>query len=81
MRDDDNGALLLQTNQKILDFGGGDRIERGAGLIEEENFRIHRKGAGNTQTLLLAAGECVGRLMKFVFDFFPQCRPAQASLD
>ena len=46
--------------EQFLDFGGIDRIEGRARFIQKEHFGIHRQGAGDTQPLLLSAGEGVG---------------------
>ena len=54
VRDDDDGVLLLQLPDQLFHFGGGDGIERGAGLIHQDDLGLDREGARNAETLLLA---------------------------
>ena len=70
----------FNADQQIFDLGGGDRIERRAGLVEQQHFRIHGQRARNAEPLLLAAGERVGRFVQFVLHLIPQRGPAQALL-
>ena len=72
--------LSLELEDQVFDLGGGDGIESGAGLVEQQHFRIHRQRAGDAQALLLAAGEAVGGLVQLVLDFVPQRGAAQALL-
>ena len=72
MRDDDHGHALLGKLLYDLEHLAGElRIERTRRLVEEQNERIHRQGAGYGDALLLAAGElagiCVGLLLKTHF--------------
>src|SRR5579862_2714857 len=78
VRHDNDGATVLKLEDEILDLCRGDGVERGARFVEQQNFRIYRQGAGDAQTLLLAAGESIGRLMQLVLDLFPQRGAAQA---
>ena len=55
--------LLLSWKMQVFDLRGGDGIERGAGLVEQEHFRVDGQGARDAQALLLAAGEAVGGLV------------------
>ena len=54
---EDDGALELglQFEQFILQTRPDQRIEGGEGLIHEQDRRVSRKGAGQTDTLLHAA--------------------------
>src|SRR5437867_6539426 len=79
--DDSDGADVFQLHQQFFNFGSADGIERGAGFIEEENFGLDGKSAGDAQALLLAAGEIVRRLVEMVFDFVPERRVPQAFFD
>ncbi|MCY1432221.1 hypothetical protein D9M71_482120 [compost metagenome] len=72
MGDDDDGVLALQLVDQLLDLEGGDRIERRAGFVEQQHFRLHRHGTGDHQTLLLAAGETQRRVVQAVLDLVPQ---------
>ena len=64
VRHDDDGALFPdRQKQEVLDFGGSDRIERGAGLVEKENFRINRRARGRCKAV--AAGRPKARMRTF----------------
>ena len=78
MRHDDDGALIFHREQQIFNLRRGDGIERRAGLVQQQHFRIDRQRARDAQTLLLAARQRVGRFVQFVLDFVPQRRAAQA---
>ena len=41
---------------------GGDRVERRARLVHEDDLGLHGDGPGDAEALLLAAGEAEGRL-------------------
>src|SRR5690348_3916199 len=41
VRHDHLRALIAQTEQQILDLGGGDGIERGTRLVEQQHLRVH----------------------------------------
>src|SRR5437588_4831395 len=73
-----DGAKVLQLHKKLFDLGGADGIERGAGLVEQQDFRVNRQRARNAQALLLPAGEFVSGLVKVVLHFIPKSRAAQA---
>ena len=81
MGDDDHGAGELQLHHQLLDLGGADGVQRGARLVEEKHFRVHRQGAGDAQALLLAAGKSVGGFVQHVFHFVPEGGAMQAVLD
>ena len=55
--DDDDRIAAAQLVDQLLDLGGGDRIERRAGLVHQDHLGIDRDGAGDAQPLLLAAGQ------------------------
>src|SRR5208283_5060865 len=55
--DDRDRIVVLEFVDQLLDLGRRDRVERGAGLVEQDHFRLDRHGAGDAQALLLAAGE------------------------
>ena len=61
MGDDQHGdagvGQLLHQFQDLADHFG---VQRGGGLIEEDDVRVHGQGAGNGDALLLAAGQALG---------------------
>lgn len=77
---DDKGELAAQLGNEIFNAGGGDGIERGTGLIHEENARLQSHGARDAESLLLTAGEAGGRLMQAIFNLIPERRETQAAL-
>ena len=56
MGDDNDRVLGPQFGDQLLDFGGGDRIERRAWFIHQNDLRAHRNCPGDTEALLLTAG-------------------------
>ena len=56
VRDDGHGAAIFQLEHQLFDFRGGHGIERRAGLVEQQNFRVDGQRARDAQALLLAAG-------------------------
>src|ERR1700683_217911 len=54
MGNDHLRTLVLECEQQILDLGSGNRIQRRAGFVQQQNFRVHRQGASDAQALLLA---------------------------
>ena len=57
MRDDNHRATLFDGIDRGLDLLGGDGIEAGGGLVEEDNGRILDEHTGDGDALLLAATE------------------------
>ena len=57
--DEDDGFIeaMREGDEFALKFGASDRIERAKRLVHQENGRIDREGAGNTDALTLAAGK------------------------
>ena len=55
--DDDDRVAAAQLVDQFLDLGGGDRVERRAGLVHQDHLGIDGDGAGDAQPLLLAAGQ------------------------
>ena len=78
MSHDHDGALVFQGKQQIFYFGRSDRVECGAGLVQQQNFRMDRQGPRNAQPLLLAARERIRRLVQLVLHLFPQRCALQA---
>ena len=50
VRHDHDGALFLQRDEKVFDLRGGDGVERGTGLVEQQNFGVNGEGARNAQS-------------------------------
>ncbi len=78
--DDHHGALVFEAEHQLFDLGGGDGVERRAGLVEQQHLGIDRQRARDAQPLLLAAGERVGRFVQLVLDLVPQRGAPQALL-
>ena len=70
-----------QFLEHILDAHGGDRVDGDGELVQAENLRLVRQGAGDGQALLLAAGELGAQAVQAVFDLVPEGGLAQALLD
>ena len=61
MRDDDHGHLLLgQLPDDLQHLAGQLRVEGRGGFVEEQDLRLHRKGARDCDPLLLSARELAG---------------------
>src|SRR4030095_7035079 len=71
-------AKLLE---QFLDLGVRDRVQRRAGLVHQNDFRIDGDGAGDAQPLLLAARQSGAAFTQPVFDLVPQAGALQAGLD
>src|SRR6185437_600179 len=79
--DDRNGVVVRQFLDQFLDLGGRDRIERRAGLVEQDYFGPHRDGAGDAEPLLLAAGQAEAAGVQLVLDLVPECTATQRLFD
>ena len=55
-----DGLLLPQLQQFAAQVLRGQHIERGEGLVHEEDFRLDDEGAGESDPLPHAAGELLG---------------------
>src|SRR5689334_17816982 len=65
---DDDRVLLLELVDQVLDRGGGDRVEGGAGLVHQQDLGLDGDGAGDAEALLLTAGEAHAGLVEAVLD-------------
>ena len=74
-------VLRLQVLHQLLDLGRGDRVERRAGLVEQDHLRLDGDRAGDAEALLLAAGQAERAVVQPVLDLVPQRGAAQALLD
>ena len=61
-------VLLVQIAQRFHNVAGRFRIERGNGLVRQQDAGALHKGAGNGGALLLPAGEVGGTLMRLFHD-------------
>ncbi len=53
--DDDHRAALLDGVERVLDLLGGNGVEGGGGLVEEDDGRVFEEKPGNGNALLLPA--------------------------
>ena len=74
-------TFFLQLGDQLLDARGGDRVERGGRLVEQQDLRIGRQRARDAQPLLLSAGQVERDLLQAVLDFVPERGAAQRLLD
>ena len=60
VRDNDHGSFLVgQIAQNTQNFAGQLRVKGAGWFIKAKDIRFQRQGAGNSYTLLLAAGKLV----------------------
>src|SRR5580704_6036889 len=79
--DDRDRVVFLQLVDQLFDLGGRDRIERRAGLVEQDHFRLDGDGAGDAQPLLLPAGEAQAVGVELSLHLLPERGAAQRRLD
>ena len=79
--DDDDRVLVLEVVHQVLDPGGGDRVERRAGLVHEDDLGLDGQGPGDAEPLLLAAREVEARAVELVLDLVPEGGAAERALD
>ena len=72
--DDDNGGALAvaQAEDEIIETPGTKWVESGTGLIQKEQVRVPRHGAGNTGTFLHATAN-LRRVVVLVASESDQC--------
>src|ERR1700686_1507648 len=63
---DHHRALILEPEQEFLAFGGGNRVQGRARLVEQKHLRIHRQRPGDAKPLLLSTRQGVSRFVQFV---------------
>ena len=51
--DDDHRAALLDGIERVFDLLGGDGVEAGGGLVEEDDGRVFEEEPGDGDALLL----------------------------
>src|SRR5215203_903803 len=59
MRDEDQRKpkLVLQLQKQVHDLGLNRHVERGDRLVGDDDFRLHREGTRDADSLALAAGK------------------------
>ena len=57
MSNDDDGLILFQVLNQLLNAQGGDWVKCRCWFIHEDHRWFHSQSPGNTQTLLLATGK------------------------
>src|ERR1017187_7814109 len=57
VRNDESGAVPNEVLHRVLDQALGFGVEGGSGFIEDQNARVLKDGAGDGDTLTLAAGK------------------------
>ena len=55
MGDKQDRIVFLQFKEQFLDCPARHGVNRGGGLIEEQDFRFYSEGSGNAEPLLLSA--------------------------
>ena len=66
VRDDDDGAVFFDGVEAVLDLLGGNGIEAGCGLIQEDDGRVLQEHTGDGDTLLLPAREVAGLVLELL---------------
>ena len=79
--DDDDRVAAAKLVDQLLDLGGGDRVERRAGLVHQDHLGIDGDRAGDAQPLLLPARQSGAALLQPVLDLVPQAGALQRALD
>ena len=79
--DDDDGDLVGDRPDGLLDPTGRGGVEGRAGLVHEQHVGAYGERAGDAEPLLLAAGERRAGRVEPVLDLLPEAGAAQALLD
>ena len=76
-------TLLMMASLAIRNLALAMRalVERGTGLVHQDDLRLDRDGTRDAQPLLLPAGKTERAGVEAVAHFLPQRRAAQAALD
>jgi len=78
--DDGDRKALFQFVDQFFDSCRRNRIERGTGLVEKNDFGLNGHRSRDAQALLLAAGKPKAAGMKLILHLVPQARAAQRLL-
>src|SRR5215213_2724781 len=79
--DDHDRVAVLQLGDQVLDRQRGERIQRRAGLVHQQDLRLDRDRAGDAEPLLLAAGESGAGLVEAILDLLPEVGATQRALN
>ena len=69
--DDDDAVTAAQFVDQFLDLGGGDRVQRRAGLVHQDDFGFDRDGTADAQTLLLTTRQGGAAVIEAILDLVP----------
>ena len=81
MRHDDDRVLVLQCKNQFLDLRRRNGIQCGAGLVHENDLRLHGQSPRDTEPLLLATGEAERAVREPIFHLVPESGALQAGYD
>ena len=81
VRHDDDGQLLAELPDRVLDDTRGDGVEGRTRLVHQEDLGSDGQSSGNAQTLLLATRESRTGLVEAISGLPPQPGPLEALLD
>ena len=81
MGNDQDGELLLEFSEQLLDLASGDRVERRGRFIEQQDLGAQGNGTRYAQALLLAARQAQAVALELVFHFLPERSLAQRDFD
>lgn len=70
--DDDDRIVFDEFVDQILDFRGGNGVERRGRFVHQEHLRVRRDGSSNAESLLLPAREVKSRFIELPVHFVPQ---------
>src|SRR5262249_55986598 len=72
VRHDDDGVLLLELVDELLDLRSGDGVERRGRLVHQKDLGLYRQSTGDAEALLLATRQRRAGVLQPVFHFVPQ---------
>ena len=80
MGNHNDGILLLQLHEKVLDGLAGNRVKRTRCLVRENEIRLDSQAAGQAKPLLLADRQSLCGTLKPVLDLVPESDLGEISL-
>ena len=80
VRHHDHGEPVGERSNELFDLLGRGRVQRGGGLVEQQDLRVHRKRTGQAQQLLLTTREPEWRIAEPILDRIPEADLGQACL-
>src|SRR5215213_1939209 len=81
MSNDRDRIAAAKLVDQLLDLRRRDRVERRAGFVHQNDFRIHSNRASDAQALLLPARQRGAAFLKAVLDLFPQAGTPERLFD